>query len=189
MSWVVGRELCVGRFLDSWCVALCTLAFCTLWHISLASAADFQGLALVTIHSKRVRLEIHQVISVVGERAVFAALDDFGGVPFVASFAGDRMSFLSTGGTVNAKGKKLKKILSLPLTQTEFLGILRHELPPGFSASSEGELEVWVKHGKKTRAIFSEFVASDKATAYPFHILVEDGKFFFEIRWQTLQPL
>jgi hypothetical protein len=154
-----------------------------------ADAADFKGLALVKVRSKRVRLEMHQVVVVRGDQAVFVALDDFGGVPFVVEFKDGRLRFKTAAGNTTARGEKLKTVLSLPLTAADFLGILRHEPPAGFKAVTEGDQEIWIRDGKKMRAVFSEFVARDRATAYPQRILIENGNYFLEIRWQNRQSL
>lgn len=102
--------------------------------------------------------------------ARFLALDDFGGVIFESS------------------GNGLPKILSLPLSEPEFLNIMKYELPPGFVAR-EGNGEAHWAHPKKKKLNihFSEFI-NREGSDYPQKINIRYKKYYFDLIWLKVTP-
>jgi hypothetical protein len=151
-----------------------------------AYAADsLKGIGLVKIASKHVRVELHQAIQISESQVFFAGLDDFGEVTFRVDF---------TAQTTMITDRKLKQILSLPLTRAEFLELIRHRKPESFSdISSEvlsGEMatEVWHhQHRKKLRVVFSDFSVLATQEVYPKQIRISYKKNHFDLKWQSLE--
>lgn len=153
-------------------MCVCALLLATALPFA-AHAADLKGIARVRIAAKHVRMEMHFAVVIKGEDASFTALDDFGGTPFVIIFAGDKMLIRTAGrGEMRESGRKLKSILSMPLTQGELLAILS-----GGSHPSRRKLEV----------ITRDFLASPGTNPYPQHVLITRGKNQFELTWQSVK--
>lgn len=136
-----------------------------------AQAAEFKGIALIRIAAKHLKLEMHYAVRLSENDATFAALDDFGGVPFVIHFEGQKMRIQTVAGEKHRQGGKLKSILSLPLTQAELIAVLGGSTLP---------------ERKKLRVVQSDFVASQAANPYPLHVLISSKKNEFEFTWVSV---
>lgn len=151
-----------------------------------AYAADsLKGIGLVKIASKHVRMELHQAIQISANQVFFAGLDDFGEVAF-------RVDFMAQATMIT--DRKLKQILSLPLTRDEFLGLIQHRKPGSFSdISSEVQpgktgTEVWQhQRRKKLRVAFSDFSVLATQELYPKQMSISYKKNHFDLQWQSLE--
>lgn len=151
-----------------------------------AHAADsLKGIGLVKIASKRVHVEGHQAIQISENRVFFAGLDDFGEVVFRVDF---------TNQATMITDRKLRQILSLPLTRDEFLGLIRHRKPEIFSdissevQSEEPGTEVWHhQRYKKLRVVFSDFSVLATQELYPKQMRISYKKNHFDLQWQSLE--
>jgi hypothetical protein len=153
---------------------------------------SLKGLAVVRVKSKRVKDEsFRQAVVVGGGDARFVGLDDFGGVAFVFSFQGDRMSLEWPGKTVEASSKKLKRLLSLHLGKADFIAILTHERPEGWILRRDHDVEIWnhPRH-KKLSVTFSDFSRGPVEPYYPRRIVIAEKDHLFDLKWLNveLQP-
>lgn len=146
------------RFLSLYFLCVCFLA-------TQVQAKDIQGVAHITQKSRRSQIDMDVVVKLDETGARFLALDDFGGVIFDSS------------------GKGLPKILSLPLSEPEFVHIMRYELPLGF-VEREGNGEVYWAHPKKKKLNihFSEFI-NQSGDSYPQKINIRYKKHYFDLIW------
>lgn len=167
---------------------LCLL-LCLFSVAAQAFELDLKGLAIVRIKSKHIPdLMTEQVVLIRGEKANFVGLNDFGAVAFVVHFSGNRLTIDTLGGSrLETSGKKLKNILSLPLSQNEFLGIIRYDKPRDFREDCEKGVCSWMKRGKKTLGIaFSDFQPLKGFGDYPRRIILTYKKSIFDLKWQNV---
>lgn len=144
-----------------------------------------KSLAIVKIQNKRIHLELENAIVIDADHAAFVGLDDFGGEVFRAQFEGEILSFLADGQILKTKPGRLKKIISLPLAQAEFLSILCYQIPSGFVETREGESVIWQNPKlKKLRITFSDFSKKQSAGQnLPQQIMIQNNKALFELKW------
>lgn len=147
---------------------------------------EIHGVASVEIKSKHFHVQTDQVIVIDRNQARFVGMDDFGGVSFEILFQKNELVFFSSEQIFQTKGEKLKKILSLPLSQDEFLKIIKHELPIGFVSVLNPTGEIWSdprnSKKKKLRIHFSEFM-NRRGQRYPQRIRMECKKNFINLKW------
>jgi hypothetical protein len=131
---------------------------------------------------------MEQAILIQGEEAHFMGLNDFGAVAFVVRFSGNRLTIdMPSGNHLETSGKKLKNILSLPLSQNEFLGVIRYERPRDFREVCEKGTCSWMKQGKKALSIvFSDFKSLKDFGNYPYRITLTYKKSIFDLKWQNV---
>lgn len=154
-----------------------------------SDTTTLKGIAVVRIKSAHLGENIFQQAVVVGpDGAQFVGLTDFGNVAFVVYFDGDELRLEIPGqATVHAGGKSLKRILSLPLNQDEFLHVICHSKPEGFKVAQDGDVETWTKLGEKKLAIhFSDFKKLGKSS-YPNHIVIGFKNNIFDLKWQRVE--
>lgn len=154
------------------------------------AANSLKGIGLVKIASKHFQVELHQAIRISDGQAFFVGLDDFGGVAFRVDFAAQTTLITLPGQSVSLGERKLKRILSLPLTRDEFLGLIQYRQPKNFydAPSLEADTEVWQNdYQKKLRVTFSDFSALDTQERYPSHIVISHKKHHFDLQWQSLE--
>lgn len=174
------------------------ILFCLCCFVSFSDAhaltpvTSLKGLAVVRVRSKRVKDEsFRQAVMVGNGDARFVGLDDFGGVAFVFSFQGDRMSLELPGKTVEASSKKLKRLLSLNLGKADFIAILTHEIPDGWVLRRDHDAETWSgpRH-KKLTVTFSDFSLGPLEPYYPRRIVIAEKDHLFDLKWLNveLQP-
>lgn len=145
---------------------------------------ELKGLALVTIKSRHINLEFEQAVKIDDSEAVFVGLDDFGGETFRIFFNRGGMIVSVDGKLIQSKGGKLKKILSLPLDQKEFLSIIKYQIPEGYLVTKNGKEIIWEKEKKKKlRVHFSDFIKNKRGIIYPMKILIEYKKNFIDFQW------
>lgn len=165
-------------------VWLCLLSFA-----AQAAPHDLKGLAVVRIKSKHIPdLITEQAVMIRGAEASFVGLSDFGTIAFVVRFAGNTLTIDTPNGNhLETSGKKLKNLLSLPLSKDEFLAVIRFERPPGFRAVCENEVCTWTKPGEKALGItFSDFGPLKDFGDYPRRIVLTYKKSVFDLKWQNL---
>lgn len=154
-------------------------------------AADLvSGIGLVKIDSKHFCVELHQAIKISEKEAFFVALDDFGGIAFRVDFTAQMTLITLPDQSVSLGDRKLKQILSLPLTRDEFLSLIQYRKPESFSnlESLEKDTEVWQnKSRKKLRVAFSDFPVLATEERYPGHIVISYKKNHFDLKWQSLE--
>lgn len=155
---------------------------------------SFEGLAILNIKSRRVQLEAEQVVQVRGDSARFVGLDDFGGELYQLFFDKKGMALMSSsGGFASRKSSALKKITSLPLSQREFLQILRFQLPQGFKQSIVNHNTVWTnsqnKHLKVRFEGKIEFTMGKTVCLLPKNIDILDKKNHFKLDWSSLKAV
>jgi len=149
---------------------------------------NISGLAIVNIQSKKVNLEFEQAILVDHDKAVFVALNDFGGETFRIIFQHKKMLIVTNEGVTETSGKKLKKILSLPLSQDEFLNIVRFKLDESFDVKNgDGKINWIHKKKKKMKILFEDFRKLSSNKLYPFHIRMEYKKNFLDFSWLKIK--
>lgn len=156
--------------------------------VSAATPPDsFKGLALIHLKSRRLSDQIYeQAVIVKGKEAQFVGLSNLGTVAFVLTFQNDEMILQSPAGGYVGKNKKLRKLLSLPLTKEEFLAVIRYEKPQDFhfKETSTRDKVSWIKPKRQKMKIeFSNFM-EDKS--YPKQIRIEYKHSFFDLKWQNL---
>lgn len=145
---------------------------------------EIRGLAVVKIKSRHVNSEWEQAIVIKGNRATLVGLDDFGGETFRIYFTKRGMTLSAMGHIVKAKPNKLKKILSLPITQDEFLNIMKYQRPEGFLVINENNETVWQKKNKKKlRVRFGDFKKNKLGKDYPQKILITYKKNYLDVEW------
>lgn len=154
----VVSEFMNQRFLFLFFLWVCFLSY-------QVQAKNIQGVAHVIQKSRRSQIDMDVAVKLNESGARFLALDDFGGVIFESS------------------GKGLPKTLSLPLSESEFLSILKYELPSEF-IEREGNGEVYWAHPKKKKLNihFSEFI-NQAGSVYPQKIDIRYKKHYFDLIW------
>lgn len=169
--------------------------------VNLASAAenvcmgDIHGLALMTLKSKHVKLELEQAIQMTDDSANFVGLDDFGGEVYQMVFAPKSMSLVSgSGGFSSKKSKALKKITSLPLSQQDFLQILRAQMPDRFDLVSENDGKViWHDIKNKKLNIVTEgsiqYKVKRQTCQLPARIDITFKKNTFSLKWISVKAV
>src|SRR3989338_4567826 len=95
--------------------------------IVLAQAPTYQGLALTSLVSKQMNLQIIQSVRIFSDHAEFVGVDDFGNPIFHIRFGSRGMQFYDGQSSYSVKKDHLKKIISLPISQQDFLSVLRFE--------------------------------------------------------------
>jgi hypothetical protein len=164
------------------------LLLCANFLLSASPAAhadeDWQlrGIALVNITGKHVQLETNQVVSISHDRATFAALDELGGISFTVQFGAKTTTLVSPEGTTNLGRRRLKTLLSLPLTKDELLSIIRHENSGGFTITTSADSESWTKRSSVS-VLYRDFLTATDGTTYPQHITITHKKNRFDLQW------
>lgn len=145
---------------------------------------EIRGLAIVKIKSRRIDMEFEQAIVIEGNKATFVGLDDFGGEVFRIYFNRGGMTLSAGGSLLHTKGDKLKKILSLPLTQAEFLWIMKYQKPDGFVPISGESDVVWQKTKKKKLLVqFDGLKKTKQGRLYPDRIHIQYKKNYLDLEW------
>ncbi|MBU0505130.1 hypothetical protein KJ708_03970 [bacterium] len=167
--------------------ALCLLFALMLCSLSVvAGTADIQGLALVSINSKRVNLELDQAVLITDKTATFIGFDDFGGEVFRISFSDKGMYIAVKGELLYAKTNQFQKILSIPLTQEEFLQIMQFRIDDNAFVEriKEDGVIVWKKKThKKVSVIFRDFMKTKSKRLYPKKTTISYKKNSFDLTW------
>lgn len=146
---------------------------------------EIRGVGVVKVNSRRAKGVWEQAVVITKSRAQFVGLDDFGGEIFHIDFNREGMVILAAGHVVGAPWDKLKRILSLPMSQEEFLSVLRYELPDGFSVVENKKDGVrWRKEKKKHLVVrFSRFFQAKRDLSYPGRILIQYKNNYFYLEW------
>ncbi|MCP5464583.1 MAG: hypothetical protein H7A33_06130 [Deltaproteobacteria bacterium] len=173
--------------LRSWIFGL--VVFCCFIFSVEAFAEQISGLAQVQLNAKRIHFDVTQAILLTPDQADFLALDDFGGALFRVQFKGDKLFILGTQDSgYQSNSGKLKKILSLPVTQKEFLQIMNYQKPEDFLLSVQNGVVIWESTKKNgLRAKFSDFRKLDAQRTYPRNIVLEFKKRSFRLSWTKLK--
>jgi len=159
------------------------LSFLLLLWSDSACAFLHKGLAHIQIRNSRTVLELTQFVTLSDSAASFVNLDDWGTESFSLVFSGGTLQFVSPNGEADFKSKSLKKLLSLPLTQDEFLAILRFEKPAGFSESIQDGVVSWKKPGYKKMQIVLQNFGTISSGKKPADIRIEYKKNLFQLQW------
>lgn len=163
------------------CVFICLSCFFLCLFPFLTFSRNLEGLALVSVKSKQIRLQNHMVIRLSSADAQFAAIDELGGIPFVVTLDEESLQIHSSEGSADLKNKAVKTFLSLPISKEAFLSVL----------NDEPDEEFWLHQKKKKLMIsfqdFQEIPGGQKK--YPRRIRIEYKKNFFELVWQHLKFL
>ena len=152
----------------------------------VASPIDIQGLALVSINSKRVNLELDQAVLITEALATFVGFNDFGGEVFRISFSDKGMYIAAKGDLLYAKTNQFKKILSMPLTQEEFMKIMKFRFDDKVFKQTKKDKEtvVWEKKTKKKVLVtFQDFIKTQSNRLYPKRITISHKKNSFDLTW------
>ena len=148
-----------------------------------AFALNHKGLALIEIRNSQTILELTQIVSITDEKVVFVNLDDWGNESFQVIFNGKVMRLVADGTDMQIAHSPLKRALRLPLTQEEFLSIVRFVKPENFSASEDEQGIVWKKPKyKKLKILFQKFGTIAK-TNLPSDIQIQYKKNSFHLKW------
>lgn len=180
-----------------------TILFILMIVLSLSPAAvaatdkctqSFDGLAVLNIKNRRIQLEAEQVVQVRGDSARFVGLDDFGGELYQLMFNKNGMVLVSTSGDfASKKSSALKKVTSLPLTQQEFLQIMRFQRPPHFEETVVNHNIVWTHPQKKHLKVQFEgkieFTKTKTSCVLPKHIDIIERKNHFKLDWSSLKAV
>ena len=173
-----------------WVFLLCLCCLFPTFNVSAQMpGTSLKGLALVHIKSRRVKDQSFQQAVVIRDGdARFIGLDDFGGIAFELTFEGWQMRLDLPGTSVKASSKKLKKLLSLPVSKQDFLAILTHNKPDAWILRRENDAEVWqyLRH-KKLQVTFSDFMLGPVETNYPKHIVISYKDHLFELKWLNVE--
>lgn len=168
---------------------LFVLAFCFVHDaiakdLSVTPIEKIKGLSLVKIKSRRIQLELEQAVSVNDNNAVFVGLDDFGGEVFKLFFNEGGLMILADGQLFQTRGSGLKKILSLPISQSEFLSALKFESHENFEVTENKEQVEWSHLKKKNlKIVFTDFISINHQQRYPRHIVVSQKENFLDLKW------
>jgi hypothetical protein len=161
----------------------CIFLFLFVFISSSSLSFDLKGLARLEIQNRKINLEMDQAVIISDNLIEIHAIDDFGGTPFKIIFVQDSLQIWTNHKMYAAKGSKLKKILSLPLTQDQFMHILRYELPKGFQKTTQEQTELWQSdRHKKLKIQLSDFT-SKLDQVYPRIIEIRDRKNLFKLTW------
>lgn len=147
------------------------------------AVSSLEGVASVEVRSKRVLGEFDQAISIEGNKATFEGLSDFGTTSFRIQFTKSGLVFLGGDKTMSSE-KVLKKLLSLPLNQNQFMSIMRFEKPRDFH-EEENESLVWIQNGKK--GVRVEFLPVLKKAGVPEGFTIRYKKNSFELKWLKIK--
>lgn len=155
---------------------------------------SFDGLAVLNLKSRRIQLEAEQVVQVRGDTARFVGLDDFGGELYQLVFDKNGMALVSSsGGFASKKSSALKKVTSLPLSQQEFLQILRFQRPQNFEEAIVNHNTIWTHPQKKHLKVQFEgkieFTTGKVACLLPKNIDIIDKKNHFKLDWSSLKAV
>lgn len=170
-------------------VFFCLLALIVTSSVYAQEGYDLslKGLALVTLKSRRLNLEVEQAIVVKNQMAAFVGLDDFGGESFRLIFTPAGMTIVAGGQAMQTSGKKLKKIISLPLSQKEFLDIVAYQMQGGFTVKKENEKTYWTRDKKKVVVEFSQFKKMGKRGRFPWRVFIRHKKNSLKLDWMNLK--
>ncbi len=173
-----------------------------------ATAETLHGLANIEIRNKKTVLELTQIVTVEDDSAKFVNLDDWGSSSFTVRFEKGKLRFDAADSADGTASVSLKRALSLPLTQDEFLSILhyrrlesRFDVVPNDQSESKtvavmengsclalkpGPEVTWQhKRHKKLKIVFRDFVRIN-GKDYPQYILITQKKTIFYLQWQKL---
>lgn len=151
------------------------------------SASSLEGIALVKIQAKHFKMEFEQAVVVDDVTAMFVGLDDFGGELFKLLFSPSGLTILASGSITETKGNKLKKILSLPLTQNEFMQVIQYDMRQGFDISKSNDQVIWQHQKYKPLTIaFSDFKNIKKDIRYPNKIYIQYKNNYLDLTWIKL---
>ncbi len=94
--------------------------------LSAMAIESIHGVADVTLIKKSRTYHFTQVLVINGlDDAHFEALDDFGNTLFRVNFSRHGRTILETGsGDYSLGNRRFKKLLSLPISKEEFIGVL-----------------------------------------------------------------
>ncbi|EKD51851.1 MAG: hypothetical protein ACD_62C00170G0025 [uncultured bacterium] len=165
---------------------------CVFCWAQAAKAAEtaIEGLALVRLEGKKLYLEMDQVVSVGPNGASFVGLDDFGGEVFRISFDARGMLVGAAGEVRFAKKDKFAKLVSLPLSQKEFLEIISFDPGKSFTVVKQQSQICW--HKPKTKDLFigfDDFIKVKAGRWYPRHISIKHKKNSFDLKWIKFKRL
>ncbi len=146
-------------------------------------ALNHKGLAFVEIRNAKTVLELTQIVNITDTGVQFVNLDDWGNETFQVSFDGKKMRLVSPGTDVQIANSPLQRALQLPLTQDEFLSILRFERPENFKACESEDGISWHKPKyKKLKILFEKFGTIAK-TNLPLEFRIQYKKNLFHLKW------
>lgn len=145
-----------------------------------------KGVAHVTIKSRGIFLDSEQVVMIGRNQARLYGLDELGGIRYQVRVSGSNIEiYFADGGT--SRASKLKKILKLPLEQSDFLKILGYDLPDHFLSEQSGNVVVWRhKKKKRLRVTFNDFESLRNGRKYPKSILITYKKRYIKFEWLTV---
>ena len=177
-----------------------TLSFLVVFLLSVSSLAfskaksprpfAIQGMAIVHIKTSKMDLEFEQAVFIDEGFAMFVAVDDFGIEVFRTTFNKQGMFFSVADQLKFAPEKKFKKVLSLPLSQKEFLQIIRYKNEGTFLEIKDGKNIVWQKPKKKKLEIhLSDFTRTKKGRKFPKHVVIKYKKNSFDLQWIKFKKL
>ncbi len=153
------------------------------------AVGNLKGLTILKIKAKHINVELEQAVIINGDQAIFQGLDDLGGDVFTAVLGEQNIDFLVQGRLIKSKNNSLQKVLSLPLTRTEFLSILRHEKPATFEESCpcEGE-QYWKPMDKRKMKVTYSDPAWIGGTKEYFlkHVRIENDDYYFDLTWKNV---
>lgn len=149
-------------------------------------AEPVKGLAIVEIETRRNVLELTQAVAIFADKAQFINIDELGTQSFAVEFQEKNLLFKSPYGERNVKSG-LKRALSLPLKQSEFLGVLNYRLPEGFKSEKLGETEIWKSKKNKNLEILFQNFGTIEGRVYPKQISIQYKKNAFRIQWLSFK--
>lgn len=160
------------------------LGLCVLLLLATnAHALNHKGLALVEIRNAKTVLELTQIVNITDLGVRFVNLDDWGNETFQVSFDGKKMQLVSPGVDAQITDSPLQRALQLPLTQEEFLAILRFEKPENFKACEAETVITWHKPKyKKLKILFEKFGTIAK-TNLPLEFRIQYKKNLLHLKW------
>ncbi|MBF0104305.1 MAG: hypothetical protein HQM16_03150 [Deltaproteobacteria bacterium] len=153
-----------------------------------ARATGLEGIALVKIKSKHVSMEIEQAVRVNDETALFVGLDDFGGEVFRLSFTPVGLLIIAGAALHQPGAGKLKKILSMPLTEQEFISVIRYQTAGGFDVINTDSKSVWThKKHKDLQVVFDDFREQKKPLMFPEHFCIQFKGHYLDLVWKKIK--
>jgi hypothetical protein len=120
-----------------------------------------RGTARIVLTHPKGNFSFDQAVAIKDDHsAIFETLDDFGNTILKLDASGGNLKLLEGEGSgATLSSKRFKKILSLPLTQKEFIAILLYEIP-----SHAEEFEV--KRGVDQELVSVEKKSRNKKNSY-----------------------
>lgn len=150
-------------------------------------AKSIKGLAVATVLGKKIEFQTVMYVDVNESRNQFYGIDNFGNVIFKIELSKKKISFLTAESQYSKKSKKLNRILSLPLKNTEFVNLVKFENQNQFEQIEKDGIQTWkLKRKKKILVKFSDFKKMDNGENFPYKMKITYKKAVFRLVWQNI---